>query len=370
MQQILKRLELIKTAITIEDEEIIELQVIKLKTFTIDEKVEKILQLLEVDEYADALIRIEDYIKKYSGVVIYEDKEIGALKLELKILEQKLQEMSETKSEYLNDINEFNIEYNFRLGETIREILKLKEELLQREIKEKQEAFDEAMDEYENLKQDVNDLEEELKKLDEFDDEYDELYEELQKQKEQLNQKRKETKEAKEALEEDESFQEYEDVKGDYGEFNREYKEIISQKRFELNDEEQKELKKLFRQASRLCHPDIVMDEFKEKAHEVMAQLNDAYGQKDLQQVREILASLQSGMVFEVASDKINNAELLKAKIVDIREQLSATTIEIEKILEDETFKILQEIDDLDEYFTEMLEQLQTQYDTLLEKGN
>jgi len=365
MKQILKRLELIKTAIAIEDAEIIELQVLKLKTFTKDEKVEKILQLLEMNEYADALVRIEDYTKKYSGVVVHEDKEIGALKLELKVLEEKLQALSEEKNEYLNEINEFNMEYNLQLGELIREILKLKEEHLQREVKEMQEAFNEAKHEYENLKQEVNALEEELKKLDEFDDEYDELYEELQKRKEQLNKKRKEAKKAKDTLEEDELFHEYEEVKEDYGEFNKEYEEIISKERFELNDDEQKELKKLFRQASRLCHPDIVTDELKRQAHEIMAQLNDAYRQKDLRQVRKILASLESGIIFEAASDKISDAKSLKARIADIREQLNATTVEIEKIQKDETFKTIQEIDDLDNYFAEMKEQLQNQYKTL-----
>lgn len=38
MQQILKRLELIKISISIEDEEIIELQVAKLSTMTIDDQ--------------------------------------------------------------------------------------------------------------------------------------------------------------------------------------------------------------------------------------------------------------------------------------------------------------------------------------------
>ena len=308
MQQILKRLDLIKTAITIEDEEIIELQVLKLKTFTIDEQVEKILQLLEVDEYADAIEYIEEYTQKYSGVVVYENKKVVALKLELKVLEQKLQVLSEEKNEYLNDINEFNVEYNLQLGEIIRKILELKETLLQRKVKQ-----------------------------------------------------------SKGSPEEDEAFQEYEEVKKDYEEFSKEYEEVISQERFELNEEEQKELKKLFRQASRLCHPDIVTDELKEQAHEIMAQLNDAYKQKDLQQVKKILASLESGIVFDVASDKINNAELLKTKIADIREQMSAVTIEIKEIQEDETFKTLQEIDDLDAYFEKMKTQMESTLEQLRE---
>ncbi|NOR55177.1 MAG: hypothetical protein GQ531_03115 [Sulfurovum sp.] len=365
MQEILKRLELIKTAITIEDEEIIGLQIIKLNTFTIDNKVEKIVQLLELSEYTNAVKYIEDYIAQYNGVVIYEDKEISALKLELKMLEQKLQVLSEEQTEYLNEINEFNVMYTLQLGEIIRKILELKEALLQRKVNEKQEAFDEVKNEYEDLKEKVSDLEDELKKLDEFDDAYDVLYEKLQNAKEQLNQKRKEAKQAKDALEEDELFQEYEEAREDYDEFSKEHEEIISLERFELNEEEQKELKKLFRQASRLCHPDIVTDELKEQAHKIMAQLNDAYKQKNLQQIKKILSSLESGIVFDIASDKINNVELLKTKIIDIRQQLSAVTAEVDEIRNDETFKTLQKIDDIDEYFSDLKEQFQNQYKIL-----
>jgi hypothetical protein len=54
----------------------------------------------------------------------------------------------------------------------------------------------------------------------------------------------------------------------------------------------------------------------------LMARLNDAYAQKDLQTVQKILDSLKNGIVFEIASDKINNVKILKAKIVDIREKI------------------------------------------------
>lgn len=351
MEQILKRLELIKAAIAVEDEEVILLQIFKLKALSIDEKVEEILLYLEVASYTKALAQIESYILNYSGVVLYEDKKINTLKLELKALEQKLQEMSERKNEYLNDVNEFNVEYSLRLGESIQNILKLKEEILQKEVEKRQEVFIDIKNEHEDLKQEVNDLEEELEKLDEFDDAYDELYEELQKRKETLNKKRKETKQAKRELEDDESFQQYEKIKDEHEEFNREHEEVISQDRFELNEEETKELKKLFRQASRICHPDIVADEHKEQAHEVMAKLNEAYGKKDLQQIKKILASLQSGIVFDIASDKIRNSEVLKEKISDIREKIDTVTIEIQQIREDGAFKTIQEIDDWNEYF-------------------
>ncbi len=95
MQQILKRLELIKTSMAIDDLEIIELQILKLNSLNIDNEVKIIIDKLEMNDYGKAIIDIEEYIKKFTGLVSYEDKEIQGLKLELKVLENKLQDLSE-----------------------------------------------------------------------------------------------------------------------------------------------------------------------------------------------------------------------------------------------------------------------------------
>ena len=68
MIRILKCLELIKTAIAIEDVEIIELQVAKLETLNIDKKVKSILEMVKNSDYGNVAIAIEEYISKYSGV--------------------------------------------------------------------------------------------------------------------------------------------------------------------------------------------------------------------------------------------------------------------------------------------------------------
>ena len=67
-----------------------------------------ILNKLKNLDYGSAALDIEAYLSRYSGVIVYEDKEVQGLKLELKSLEKKLQTLSELKREYLNDIDEFN----------------------------------------------------------------------------------------------------------------------------------------------------------------------------------------------------------------------------------------------------------------------
>ena len=379
MHQILKRLELIKTSIALEDQEIIELQISKLSTMSVDDNVRNILEKLSNNDFGSVLADIDDYLNRYSGVVVYEDKEIQGLKLELKVLENQLQSLSEQKNEYLNDVNEFTIQYTLRLGDLIRSVLKCKKDIQYRFFKAKEDAFQNIMDEYEEAKEGYQDLkaqkeelEKELSEIDEFDDQYDELYEKLQELKEELetkekevNQKRKNAKEAKEEFEEDEVTKEYEESQEDYEEFSHEYENVKQQDRFELNDEEKEELKKLFRKACKLCHPDIVADELKEQATAMMQELNDAYSKKDLKKIKEILYSLENGIAFDVASDTINDKEHLKEKIKDVRDRINHFNEEVEEIKASETYRIIHEIDDLDGYFDQLKSELQEELERL-----
>jgi hypothetical protein len=281
------------------------------------------------------------------------------------MLEQKLQDLNALKNEQLSTIEEFNTLYSLKVGDIIEKILKRKKELLAERVAKMQEMFEQEKERYEEAKSKTKELEEKLEDLDEFDDEYDDLYEAWQEAKEEENTQRKKVKEAKEKLEEDEEFQEYEEVREEYEEFHREYEEVLNQERFELNDEEKKELKKLFRKAARLCHPDIVTKELQEQAHEITSQLNEAYAQKDLTRVKKILDMLENGVYFEVASDKLENTDKLKHKIAELRAKVAAVTEELEAIKKDETYKTIEEIDDWDAYFNEVRENLEKEYSML-----
>lgn len=366
MHQILKRLELIKTSIAIEDVEIIELQIGKLSG--LDGEVANILQMLKNQDYGLAVVAIESYLAQYSGMVVYEDKEINGLKLQLKVLEQKLQQLSEDKNEYLHEIHEFHVAYHVHLGSLIGAILKCKQEIKYQQVRQKQEAFEALAKEYKDLKKQKEKLQKKLDATHEFDDEYDKLYEELQELEAELNQKRKETKEAKEEFEENEQTKEYEEAKEDFEEFYSEYEKIQKEDRFELDEAQQKELKTLFRKAMKLCHPDIVADSFKAEANRIAQELNEANSKKDLKRIQKILHDLENGIIFVVASDAITNKEVLKEKIKDIQEKLTLMNYEIETLKEDDLFVILEEFKTLEEYFEIMQVELQKQLEDLQEE--
>ncbi len=307
MQQILKRLELIKTAISIEDSEIIDLQVEKIALIEHDDEIAEILTLISNNNYVNVVSLIESYIQKYNGVVIYEDPEIQGLKIELKIFEDMLQILSDEKSEYIYTLDTFNDRYSLELGELIQEILELKKELSFKELQE----IDEDTDEYEPAKE------------------------------------------------------KYEEAEKIYDDFSSSYEEHLDNKQLELSDEDKKELKTLYKKASKLCHPDVVLENEREKAEEIFKILNEAYSKNDLGKVIDILNDLESSSTFNVTSDVIDNSELLKQKIQELKEKIDILKAEILDILEDENYIAVTSIDNYNEYFNDLREKLQIELEEL-----
>lgn len=313
--------------------------------------------------------------------IVIENKEIQRLQIELKALEKNLQQKLQEKNDYLNTINEFNIQYTLHVGELIQKILHVKQEIHHFTTAEKRARFQHLREKYAALKQAIDmkktyqsSLEEALAKLNPLDDTYHELYEKIKVLKEELNVaeealNQKYQKAIKE-FDEDPDMQEYEETKRMHEEFRNNFEEELNAKLFDLSESEKKELKQLYRQASRLCHPDIVADELKTQAHEMMQKLNDAYSEKNLTIVKEILFALQHDIGFTVASNNINNKEKLKAKIVKLRKKLKITENEIAEIKLDETFEIIKDLDNWDTYFEELKGNLEYELMSLMNNYN
>jgi DNA-binding transcriptional MerR regulator len=96
-----------------------------------------------------------------------------------------------------------------------------------------------------------------------------------------------------------------------------------------------------------------------------MKQLNEAYDNKNIEKVKEILASLENGTSFDVASDKIDDKKILKNKIKEFREKISVIEQELDRINEDETFQTIENIEDMDNYFERLKEELEEEYEAL-----
>jgi hypothetical protein len=378
MNQILKRLEIIKSSIAIEEDEIIELQIMKLNKIDTDDDIKEILSLLEELHYSKALTNIELYLSKHSGVVEYIDPQIQSLKLELKALEQKQQKLSQTKQEYLNDIDEFNTMYNLKLGVLIEKILKLEEERLYKEYMQKKKEFEDEHKEFKEIKKNIDELnstidefEAILDEIDEDDENYDEIYSTYQELKDEVAKlEEKIDKEKLTDIEEEEIYKKYHEAKDNYEEYKDEYEDIKQNidDGYELSKEDKKRLKQLWKKASKLCHPDIVSQNLQEKATQIMQMLNEAYSKHNIAKINEILLNLESGATFETNSDSIDDKEILVSKIEEFKRDISALSVDIEELKQDEIYQTIQEIDDWDEYFDSLKDELEKEIDVLGEE--
>ncbi len=120
-----------------------------------------------------------------------------------------------------------------------------------------------------------------------------------------------------------------------------------------LSSHQRQELKRLWRQASRLCHPDLVADEFKEKAHQLMVQLNQARQRGDFPAIHALLESLKQGLEPLMASDLIDDLERLRCKIDEVRKQIDAILHELKALEGEESWRLATSLPDKDQWFTE-----------------
>ena len=296
LSKIIKRLELIKSLISLEEEDEIDAHVFKLEGLGSTPELETIILSLKEKLYSKAAIAIEQFINQHNNLSIFIDPEIDGLKLEAKSLEAKLNKLSDEKADLKKLIHEFGIRHNKELGKLILKILKYRKT------------------------------------------------------------KAKGTSEEKEAEE-------------DYKSYSQEFEVSKHEKIADLTDEELLEIKKKYRNASKLCHPDVVSEDQKELADKLFTELNRAYEQNDLKKVTEILENLKKGNFFVSKSDTITEKQLMKAEIEKLKIRISELLQQVGLIKESDAYTTISSIKDWDVYFRETKEKLENQAKELEDGG-
>jgi hypothetical protein len=166
------------------------------------------------------------------------------------------------------------------------------------------------------------------------------------------------------------STTEFEEAQKDFNEYSGQIENEKKIDKYDLTQEEKIELKKNFRNASKLCHPDIVSNELKDKANEVFGNLKIAYGMNDLIKVNEILVNLQTGNFFISNSDTYTEKEKLKSLIEKLKKQIAELEEEINWIKNSETYLTINAIDNWETYFVKTRENLQIELDQLNTMNN
>jgi seryl-tRNA synthetase len=127
-QNIIKRLELIKNLISLEEENEISVQVEKLQVIELNNDVKNIIRYLQDKAFGKAVVAIDIFIKQHQQIAFYIDPEVEALRFEAKAIELQIQQLSDEKAELEKLIHEFGVRHNQELGELILKILQYRKE--------------------------------------------------------------------------------------------------------------------------------------------------------------------------------------------------------------------------------------------------
>jgi len=296
LNTIIKRVEILKNYILLEDIDALEKETAKLSHYDFNSDLSEIIECINNKAFASAIHKIQVFIANNQQISIWVNPEIAALKLEIKVLENQINSFDNEKIELEKLLSEFQHRHTLELGEIILDIFRL------RKLKFKSDKT---------------------------------KYEEASNDEKQYREQ-----------------------------FDAEKKKEIN----ELSDEQKLVLKKLFRKATVLCHPDKFANEpieIQREAEEIFKKLNEANAKNDLDAVSKILSNLEKGILTANKGENLTDLDKLRATIIKLREKVTILETEIITIKESETLKMIQSITDWNEYFNRMKEKLLREFELL-----
>ncbi len=301
ISKIIKRLEIIKNYILLEDIDEILKENEKLKVYFFNNELNEIYNFIANKEYGNAINQIQIFSDKFKQTDIWKDPEVQALKLEMKLLENQLSAFENEKVEMEKLLSSFNHRHAYELGVLILEILKLRKILF-------------------------------------IDDQ-----------------------------------PKFEEADKDEKDYRNQFESEKSKTFIELTELQKVEIKSKFRKAVVLCHPDKFSNEsveFQKMAEEIFKELNDANEKNDLDRITEILNKLEKGFLTASAGLKIDDKLKLKSTILRLKQKIEIIQNKILEIKGNNTYKLIVNISDWDEYFATTKQQLKDEIEKLKNQIN
>ncbi|WP_145534259.1 DNA repair protein [Yersinia alsatica] len=365
MKKLIKRLEIIKSAIELEDDEMIRHQLPYLKSESQDAVLTFIAVAIEQGKFTAALDAISAWLINKQSVTQWQDLELAACKLELKALEEQLRELIDKRNERIQLLDDFNDLYLVRLGPLTKQILHLRKQLAESTLRKAEAEARRRERDYRNCQQYISQAIDELTLLKQrwlglssLSHETVAIRQQIQQQTELVTALLAEIQELEKGFNTrntESTRQAREEAKEKYESYQEQQNDAEQRHDNErkLSADQRQELKRLWRQASRLCHPDLVADEFKEKAHQLMVQLNQARQRGDFSAIHTLLESLKQGLEPLMASDLIDDLERLRRKISEVRHQIEAMLHELDALEKEESWRLATSLPDKDGWFKE-----------------
>lgn len=149
---------------------------------------------------------------------------------------------------------------------------------------------------------------------------------------------------------------------------NRAVREAIAHKPAELDETAERELRRFYRQAVTLAHPDRHINDPDRlaQANEYMVRLNDAYQRRDLATVRQLVQDLHEGLLFLAKPETTQDLEALQQAYQRLIDRQRALQTEINRCKADEAYQWQTSQTDLMTHFADLRERMQQQIKHLL----
>lgn len=141
--------------------------------------------------------------------------------------------------------------------------------------------------------------------------------------------------------------------------------EIPKEEEFSKDFKPSEEIKKLYRQIAMKIHPDRATGE-KEKAHQtrLMAEVNDAYANGDIERLRQILQEWESSTESVIGEGIAVDLVRMIRSISQIKGRLKTIEKDIKAIKETEMHKMMMQVQEAEENSRDLLNELADKIDS------
>lgn len=303
VQRVLKRLSIIRSLLTLHETEDLPKHLERLEAENLpDARLAAVLRAMRAHHYAEATSLLQAFVAAYAQVRVWEDPLLPALQLEIRLLEAELLALEAERAEATRLLTTFELWHQRELGELLQEVLGLRRDVAR--FHRQESTYSES--EYQRAKQ---------------------------RYQQQAN--------------------------------DREAAQAVAAHAFALDEAGRATLKKLYREAAQLCHPDRVAAAHQSAATEAFQQLSSAYQRQDLAELQAHLLNLRRG-VFAAVSTALTSVEVLRTRRDALAAKHAELLRELAELRASEAYALAQAGEDaLNNYLTANRTALQAERDRL-----
>lgn len=296
---LLKRLEILKLAITVQDLEDINTQAVKIEKLMADFsdlniilETGWIIELINKLAFSETMLQIDLLLHRFSGIVLWRDPEVIGLQTEIILLAAQINTLEIELGEIEKLLYEFEQRNTRELGEIALKILTFK--------------------------------------------------------------RRSAANKAKRLKTDSDAQNEYQKAQNEEQRYKGNYQQVLANPILLLDEEQLKELKTKFKRIAKLTHPDLVDTRYEKEAAELFRRAKTAKDINDLVTICEIYDFLETGKPFTLRHEGLTEIESLRTEAKYLHHVVAQLYLKITDLKCCESYTKVIQIEDLDKYFNEL----------------